>query len=191
MKKSDNCIFYKNYEWEKPRYSCFWDRCSAWYTKEEAISINFKSKKKLKTKATQLWRTCTKCKIHKTRSFFWKRTWVETWHRSSCLACDKIYNDKYRTQDRVREKRNLKEKIRRETIAKDYYLIDQLYYNDPIIKNNRKILKNFKQRNKNWKEIKISKFHFIKNNWWFMKKYWWNDLYLLWILNLKKTDVYI
>lgn len=180
MKKSDNCIYYQAFEWEKPHYQTFRDRIKAWYTKEQAININFKSTKNTKTKVSHNWRFCSKCKKYKSWSDFYKRKIWKLWYRSDCKECNNKYVQSNHMKEENRIRRNEKEKIRRQTKWKLYYELDLKYYSNPLIKKNRKII--WKKESK--KDIRVNKFYFFLNK-------WYDKEFLLNLYKLKTSDIYL
>lgn len=180
MKKGDNCIYYQAFNWEKPHYQTFFDRIKSWYTKEEAISMNFKSTKKTKTKVSKEWRVCTKCKKRLLWKHFHKRKNWLIGYRSDCKDCFNKHSKEYKNREWIREKINANEKLRREWKGKEYYNLDILYYNDSIIKRNRAILR--KKEDKI--DIRINKFYYFFNK-------WYDKEYLLKLYNLTRIDVRI
>lgn len=157
MKYWEIIKYYRSYEWKKTNLANFYQRINKfWLTKEEAIKPLHRH---IKTKFTIDWRICTQCWVKKLWSDFAKdKTWLNK-RSPNCLECRNKNKIEYRKSKEVNEKEKEYKRLRRlknPMITK----LDNIYYCNPTIKNNRKII--WKVNRKQAFETKIQ---FLQNLW--------------------------
>jgi len=117
---------------------------------------------KPKTRVTQTWRVCTECWIYKWFSFFSKSRGTKIWYSTKCKECRNKKHKEHRKNEEIRKQEiEYKKKFRETEIWKIKAKLDDIYYKDKVIMNNRKIIKQIKtpdQLRKMARECKISYF---------------------------------
>lgn len=145
------CLDYQAYNWPKCNYKTFYQRIKKyWLSFEKAIST-----RRYNSKVFPTGRICITCWIRKEWMYFGKdKYWVNS-RTSNCMECRRKIKIEYRKNPENREK--AKEFNRRFRLKnKEWTKFNNIYYTDPIIKQNRLII--WKQNRKQARQNKIDYF---------------------------------
>jgi len=165
MKKINNVrrfyFDYQNYTWPKCPYYTYYQRIRKGFDFE--TSINPKSMQ-FKWKITEQWRVCSRCWKFKVWGEFNKdKTWTN--HKVPyCKDCWIKYKAIFRSNEENKKRENEHKKEYRATERwKLIIKLDNIYYNDPQILNNRQILKKFHKPAELRKKANEDKFFYFLN----------------------------
>lgn len=155
----------KAIKWKKFLWRVVRDRKKMWYSDYEALYLP----KYCKSLISYNWKECSKCKKFKVWAFFSKSKHSSTWYSCDCLECRQGVKKVLRSDLNYRQKENEYKKQRRETKRWEMILkLDNIYYRDKQIIENRKIINKFKKISK--KQATINKIDYLVSKWYDLDK---------------------
>lgn len=127
IKYPDLVAYYRGYEWDKCKYTCFFARVIRWIPNNKAIlPESLRWKHNIKTKITNDWRVCTKCLEFKTRDKFSRAKSFKQWYSSQCLDC------RNKTKRAYREKTNYSKDHEYKKLKRKLEIWQKIAFYDPV-----------------------------------------------------------